>query len=451
MRFFALFFVVFACCSCSLAYAQGMEGSPVSTPATRADALKRSQEMYAQIERENAKAAARAAQNLRHEAIIKGVMSGSTAQYEIEKTYPVTVYDPKKPDVAPTPAKKSIVSKIQIPASVPRTAGALAKGAGSALIGAALFDLLGKSVDWLLDPDNHQVVYYDDAEKTGAKCYKATYFIPNDLYPDGNKACKEKFDMLFEQIGRKGIGIGGSSYGSTINGKSYTLCMAVDLSDKETFPKQTMCEQPKEDKDEKAVDLDTIAEILHKFAEQNHADAQNLLDALAKQVLNSGELDDLIKANAAAKDKPTSAPTATTSEADTGSGSLANDDEEATPSAKTNEQGSGLAFPTFCSWASVVCDFIEWVKTEPELENEPPPTQDITLKDPSEFDKQHINAGSQCPPDVARSFYTGFGTHEIRFEIKPICDFVGVYIRPVIVFLAYVFAAINIGNAFKVG
>ena len=107
--------------------------------------------------------------------------------------------------------------------------------------------------------------------------------------------------------------------------------------------------------------------------------------------------------------------------------------------------------PAFCSWASKVCDFIDWVKLEPDIEGTPVPTDNTPLKNPSEFDKDYINVIAQCPPDVVREIPLPGQSFNLVFGMSPVCDFASTYLRPVIIFLAYIYGALSIGNAFKVG
>ena len=107
--------------------------------------------------------------------------------------------------------------------------------------------------------------------------------------------------------------------------------------------------------------------------------------------------------------------------------------------------------PAFCSWASKVCDFIDWVKVEPDIEGTPVPTDNTPLKNPSEFDKDYINVIAQCPPDVVREIPLPGQSFNLVFGMSPVCDFASTYLRPVIIFLAYIYGALSIGNAFRVG
>ena len=107
--------------------------------------------------------------------------------------------------------------------------------------------------------------------------------------------------------------------------------------------------------------------------------------------------------------------------------------------------------PAFCSWASKVCDFIDWFMVEPDIEGTPVPTDNTPLKNPGEFDKDYVSVVAQCPPDVVSEIPLPGQSFNLVFGMSPVCDFASTYLRPVIIFLAYIYGALSIGNAFRVG
>lgn len=88
---------------------------------------------------------------------------------------------------------------------------------------------------------------------------------------------------------------------------------------------------------------------------------------------------------------------------------------------------------------------------EPVMTDTPLPESNPTLKDPSEFDKDYIKVTAQCPDDVERQIPVGNMSFTLRFPMSPLCDFLSTYARPVIILMAYITAALSIGNAFRVG
>lgn len=105
------------------------------------------------------------------------------------------------------------------------------------------------------------------------------------------------------------------------------------------------------------------------------------------------------------------------------------------PTGGTSTTG-GFQLPAFCSWAAIVCDFIDWVREEPEIDEPEVPFKDI--------DRQEIRddlltiGGTACPADIHANF-TGlpFGISINKtVEMRPYCD----VLEP----LKYVFSLLTI-------
>lgn len=71
------------------------------------------------------------------------------------------------------------------------------------------------------------------------------------------------------------------------------------------------------------------------------------------------------------------------------------------PTGGTSTTG-GFQLPAFCDWAAVVCDFIDWVKSDEELPEDKEPQVDTSLFD-RKFDFS-FNASAQCPPNPIWNF-----------------------------------------------
>ena len=88
----------------------------------------------------------------------------------------------------------------------------------------------------------------------------------------------------------------------------------------------------------------------------------------------------------------------------------------------TSTGGATLQLPAFCEWAGIVCDFIEWYKTQPEDDSPDLPEHELEKK---EIDKDLLNVGgSSCPQDLTVN-WTGlpFGiTINESFEMQPYCN-----------------------------
>lgn len=115
---------------------------------------------------------------------------------------------------------------------------------------------------------------------------------------------------------------------------------------------------------------------------------------------------------------------------------------------KTDEQGNptgAFSLPEFCAWATPVCDFIKWVKDNPENEDEAPeiPQElDIGTLDTGTF---QATAGCPAPIQVPVNFGTG-GNVEISYE--PICQFAEKwsFVAPLIGFLSGAMILVGVGR-----
>lgn len=115
---------------------------------------------------------------------------------------------------------------------------------------------------------------------------------------------------------------------------------------------------------------------------------------------------------------------------------------------KTDEQGNptgSFSLPEFCSWATPVCDFIKWVKDNPENEDEAPeiPQEiDIGTLDTGTF---KATAGCPSPIQVPVSFGSG-GNVTISYE--PICQFAEKwsFVAPLIGFLSGAMILVGVGR-----
>lgn len=115
------------------------------------------------------------------------------------------------------------------------------------------------------------------------------------------------------------------------------------------------------------------------------------------------------------------------------------------PEIKPNPETGGLALPSFCSWAVSVCEYINWVKDNPDNENEAPeiPKEiDIGALDTGTF---KATAGCPAPIQVPVSFGKG-GNVEISYE--PICQMAEKwsFVAPLIGFISGAMILVGVGR-----
>lgn len=99
-------------------------------------------------------------------------------------------------------------------------------------------------------------------------------------------------------------------------------------------------------------------------------------------------------------------------------------------------------FPAFCQWASVVCNFIDWVKGTDDLG--PDTTLPITEVPVAPSTWTSGLSGGSCPAPKQLTLSSWSGT----VSMQPVCDLAG-YIRPLVILSALLIGAFIIAGANK--
>lgn len=429
-------FVIFFLSLFSLtAYAQGMEGSPVSTPDTQADASRRSAEMWKEIDRQNQIARDKATRDLIHEKQIgKYEMNKSTGHFEFKKPYPVVVYDPNQG--TQQTKQRSLISRIEVPASVKRSVRGLTRGLGANVLALAVYDLLGEGVGWLLDLDNHRVIYYPDSidpNDSGKWClysHSQGMCLGEGTYASQLYSRAWGFDPNVHKV--KGIVDSGTleSYDHRANGKPY-LTFDVEIEHRTIVNLDPV---------EAELSLEVIAQKIHELAEErDNQAAKDFLQKLAEEAVKAGEFDDEIEKNIVDGDQllddiealNNPKPTPTTPPKDEDKATLADEKEKEDDKTTSSSTGSStFEFPEFCTWAKVVCDFLD---NEEEDENNDFKFQDNDDKKPD----TDFSFGGRCPANVVIN--GSLGPVKINFvlmEWTKFCSILTDYIKPAVIAIA---------------
>ncbi len=109
----------------------------------------------------------------------------------------------------------------------------------------------------------------------------------------------------------------------------------------------------------------------------------------------------------------------------------------------TGTSTGSFELPAFCSWAAIVCDWINWTKEEPQEPELKPVFEEIEVPY-TPFSIAKFNA--QCPPDENLSLNLMGQEMSFVFPMKPFCDFFS-GIKPFVIALASFWAVKLIGNA----
>lgn len=103
-----------------------------------------------------------------------------------------------------------------------------------------------------------------------------------------------------------------------------------------------------------------------------------------------------------------------------------------------NPQPMESAWPQFCSWATPVCDFIDWVKTEPAEVPKKEVPWEVDPPNPTVEWSSGLGAGS-CPSPYSFTVSLGGYSTSPEFSVQPVCDF-AVIMRPVIIAISLLMA-----------
>ena len=313
----------------------------------------------------------------------------------------------------------------------------LGKGAGYASFAQMAIDLLGAGVDYVLDPKNNSVQIYKHKYDY---CYG---YGVSSKYPSeiSIRHCGKNATYKFVSTSRSNVTQYDTYIASCEPVVDFTCSVEIRKKDVEVMTEEEFAK-----------------EVLK--AAQNNDKAKKVVIDYAKQEIINGDHDDVINEivndiNSDTNTQPNPTDN-TTPNKDTDNNPSSNPNPQTNPKEKTDpkpkeKDDGGFELPPFCSWASKVCEWIDWTKERPELQDEDVPEKNVKVKLPQEFDKDYVKTNAQCPSDIVREINTGFAVNKLVFEMSPICDFVSTYIKPVIMFIAYLSALLTISNAFKVG
>lgn len=370
-----------------------------------------------------------------------------------------TVYDATKNLVIN--GKKFIKeSSVKITPPASQVAKVLARGAAGYALSVAVEQLLG-AVDWVLDPANNRIKYYETPNISGSASCDALLAAANlnHLVPSTYTSLYCKNVVSTEQS--TGTRVCASVYGVFPNGSEQgrgNICRVVNVAEQE----------------EKYLPLDVVAQKVISNAAAGDTAAQAATTAAAADIVAEAEKDD-------AKARPIASQAeanATTKPADAAEAEKAN---EAQGEAKPNEANPeatdlSLTFPIFCNWAPTICEAAQtvisfpqtltnwwetgktkaeewansiseawtsvkdWAKSEKQDDTE----LDIPEQEQPDIDTD-IAFGGSCPSDREAEVNMGVGIIKLPISYEPICTTVSTA-KPVLIFVGFFIAALIIGG-----
>lgn len=387
------------------------------------DGIRRQLDELDRLNRERAK---KAGISLPPSAYVEN-MSGSTADVKAKTHYTKEILDQATGKT--TSKAQDLVSKIKVPASVQKTAKSLGKGVGTNLIAIALYDMLGRAVDYVLDPANNSVIIKDPANPDG-------YYWKSVVFDDGGRFYPSP-QLAAEANCRVYSGCVSVYELRKIDDRTYEVI--GQNKDSQKFPAWTV---DKTDKKVETVSLDEIAQKIIEMAENQNELAKELLKQIADERVKSGEFDDDIINNATdvdADQMQDDMDALNNPDKQKQAEGETEKDKEKDGETETDKKTSLFELPKFCDWADWFCE------DEKERQGEKVAVNELQYKNPSEFDTNYVNFGGACP---AMQPFTVMNV-TLRFDLTPLCQF-AVEVRPAVLAVSYLFALAIVVSAFKI-
>lgn len=113
----------------------------------------------------------------------------------------------------------------------------------------------------------------------------------------------------------------------------------------------------------------------------------------------------------------------------------------------TNPSNGSFSIPSFCSWATVVCDFLNWVQKEPDSATD----ENVTIKDEkyNHYWTDYFSVTAMCPRPHIIDFTIDLKVTQQRFyyefEYTYMCSYAQ-QLRPFFLFAAYVACAMIVAG-----
>lgn len=305
-------------------------------------------------------------------------------------------------------------SKFRIPPSAKKTAKFFAKGANHAMFLSIIIDVLGDGVDYVLDPKNNSVTFYNYSDCINNHTKEKI---------SAQAAC-QLFSRSFTHL---------NSYGNPVCGSMAIAYIQCPANYKET----------------KVMNDEEFAQAVIELAKADNAKAKKVVLDVAKQAVSDGDYDKAIQKAVdelntdETKDDTQDNQDNTSDSSNASSSDSTNtdsqDDMQATPkpsNPQTDNNGGNdkdkSEFPPFCEYAKTVCDFIDWVKKDSndkdtELDIPEPKTPTIDT---------NIRFNGQCPADMIISGNIfGQQISFTLFEWTKFCEILAM-IKPIIIAMA---------------
>jgi len=345
-----------------------------------------------------------------HDSIVNDPLNKSSVDIKAQRTYPVSKLGADgKPIIQNKPQKATI----KLGASASNVGKGLVRRTPAVAITYAVTALLGKAVDWVMDAENNRIKYKDGTSDGFVYIHRGVNYNTHEA------ACRAA-------IARDASVYGTNYTYKSSSGGAYPRCQSSGPSFVITSFESTA------EPEYKYIPIDTVAQQVIANADAGHAPSMEVMNNTALDMLEAGLLDAQLEAAAEPKQfgqgetDPTD-PSQTPTDPETPT-----DPTDPTP----NPDAKPFELPPFCSWATKVCSFIDWMQAEPP---EPPESGEVDVQIPDSnmhegiLERLYIDMPAQCPPDPVLEFMGA----RIPFPMSVFCQFAAM-MKPLILLFAYI-------------
>ncbi len=324
----------------------------------------------------------------------------------------------------------------------------LLKKANWAITGVELFQTFLEGIDWVIDPAAQSIWRFKPVEYNTPGCVGSGYVFQ---YQIGNyRNCPiDAVQYTLNEWSKNGASYEFVKWDTYFEGipDKFTVTLTVGNS-VQTMPNQQLNRK----KDPKAVPLEKeylTPETAADYANHTHPDFTDPKYAPRAEPLykpemqtelwkphndweyeNSPTVDEAIKQLEQASPEP-------------------KDDtiKENEPDPDTGAKSFSL--PAFCSWATSVCEFIDWFKKEPDLQDQELDIDEQIVND-YQFE-QHVSFGASCPfsPQSAVIDF-GVGSFSMDYDFTIACD-IASDIRSYVIAISHLAALLFLAYAIRNG
>jgi len=352
--------------------------------------------------------------------------------------------------INPSGVAKAIVSRLD-------KAKALGKATLPSFLGSAAVAALIKGVGWVMDEGGKV------SKKDGS--LGEYYWVSNNVWSDGDPVCKsptkfnnsadaiEEFELCFVQNGLKDPSctistsdryncIGYNSAGYLLDWFSVNRIKNQNYDPNNPSTSTPVSNSDLENKITQYITNNTTNNISNTIINNAYSyDGSNgqTIDSASNQLAKDASKD-ITNAIDNSVNKPTDpkrpgyykitdgtktvegyvTPANTATDTKTDSTSTTKNPDGST-STTTGTGSSESLLPAFCDWASVVCEWIEWTKEEPEKEEEPERPE---IDDQGIFSRAFdtvFSLSKQCPPDVPYVLETQYFKGSFTISLNWLC------------------------------